>query len=154
MKFDIVPINSAYRGIGRSLTPEDFQSKCARGNMDKLIQIYYDYITECLKSESQETFEHMLEYCGVLNKNDIPCELIVYDSQPLESAYGKSLSFLGIDIVHEMTESLLENAAYRLPKTLLNEHLLCNKVMDVTQIITLCDHGGALWLPCWVYHVV
>ncbi len=154
MKFDIVPINSAYRGIGRSLTPEVFQSKRAKSNMDELIQIYYDYITEYLKAESQESFEHMYEWCDVLKKNDIPCELIVYASQPLESVYGKSLSFLGIDIVHEMAESLLENGADRLPKALLNEHLLCKKVVDVAQIISLCDHGGALWLPCWVYHVV
>ncbi len=153
MMFDVVPIRSSYRGMGRSLTPEDFPRKCTRKRWDKLIEDYLDYIEDTLKPESRETFERMLSYCKDMKKQNISCEMIVYDSHPLESAYGYPLEFLGIDIVHEMMESLLEDGAERLPKSLLNEHLLCTDVANVPQITMLCDHGGATWLPCWVYRV-
>lgn len=154
MKFDIVPICSSYRGIGRSLTPQDFRSWRAKRDMDNLLEVYFHYITDSLKPECQETFERMLSYCSMFKRCGVPCEVIVYDAQPLESVYGKSLFFLGIDIVHEMAESLLENEAAGLPKSLLNENMLCAEVSDVPQITKLCDHGGTEWLPCWVYHVL
>lgn len=153
MWFDIVPIRSSYRGIGRSLTPQDFQSRCAKNNMDKLIEEYFGYITNTLEPAGPEVFEYMRSYCRKLQEYGVACEMIVYDLQPLESAYGRPLEFLGIDIVHEMAESLLENEAERLPKAFLNQNLLCACKEDVPKIIPLCDCGDAVWEPCWVYHL-
>jgi hypothetical protein len=154
MKFDVVPIRSAYRGIGRSLAPQDFRPWVDKRNMDYLLEVYFDYITDSLKPECQETFERMLSYCRTFRESGIPCEVIVYDSQPLENAYGKELQFLGIDIVLNLAESLLENGAERLSKNLLNENLLCLELSNLPKITKLCDHGGAEWCPCWVYHVL
>lgn len=154
MQFDVVPIHSSYRGIGRLLTPVDFQPKCAKNNMDKLIEEYFDYITNTLRPACQEVFEYMRSYCGRLQEYEIACEMIVYDLQPMESAYGRPLEFLGIDIVHEMAESLLEDGAEHLPKGLLNQNLLCSCKDDVSGIIPLCDSGDAVWEPCWVYRVL
>ena len=153
MEYDVVPIFSAYRGMGRCLTVESFHSKKAKKNFDALLDGYFDYISELLKPACRETFESMLAYCDVLKKYDVPCEVIVYDLHPLEDAYGRPLTFLGIDIVHNMAESLLESGAEVVPKQLLNENLLCYRPSDVPQVIPLCDHGGVLWQPCWVYHV-
>ena len=154
LRYDIVPICSFYRGIGRSLTPQELRSERARRNMDDLLEGYFHYIADLLKPVCQETFESALSYCGTLRKYDVACEVIVYDLQPLESAYGRPLTFLGIDIVHEMAESLLENGADTLLKSLLNESLLCDCVSDVPQVIKLCDHGCVTWWPCWVYRVL
>ena len=153
LKYDVVPICSSYRGIGRSLTPQNFRSERTKKNMDDLLEGYFQYIADLLKPVCQETFESALSYCSTLRKYDVACEVIAYDLQPLESAYGRSLTFLGIDIVHEMAESLLENGADALPKPLLNESLLCDRVSDVPQVIKLCDHGCVTWQPCWVYRV-
>lgn len=154
LKYDVVPICSSYRGIGRSLTPQNFRSERAKRNMDDLLEGYFHYIADLLRPVCQETFESALSYCNILRKYDVACEVIAYDLQPLGSAYGRSLTFLGIDIVHEMAESLLENGADALPKPLLNESLLCDRVSDVPQVIKLCDHGCVTWQPCWVYRVL
>ena len=153
MRFDIVPIHSSYRGIGRSLTPQDFQSNRAKANMDKLIDEYFHHITNTLKPACQEVFEEMGFWCRRLQEYDIACEMIVYDLQPLEHAYGRPLEFLGIDIVYEMAESLLESEAGHLPKGLLNQNLLCSCKEDALKIIPLCDCGDAAWESCWVYRV-
>ncbi len=118
-----------------------------------LIDGYFEYISDLLKPDCRETFESVLTYCDVLKKYDVPCEVIVYDLHPLEDAYGRPLTFLGIDIVHNMAESLLESGAEVVPKQLLNENLLCYRASDVLQVIPLCDHGNVIWQPCWVYRV-
>ena len=154
MRYDVVPICSSYRGIGRSITSMSFQSKKAGKNIDNLIYAYFSYIDDTLKSESQEIFERMLSYCEILKSHDIPCEVIAYDLHPLESAYGRPLAFLGIDIVQDMAESLLECGAEKVPRSLLNEYLLCKSASDVPLVTTFCNTGGMIWLPCWVYRVL
>lgn len=154
MRFDVVSIRSTYRGIGRSLTPLDFQSQGDGSKLAELIELYLSYIEEHLKPESQETFEYMLRFCRVLKEHEIPCEVIVYDCRPIEEAYGKTVNFLGIDLVHKMSESLLEDGCWKLPARMLNENMLLTSELDANKVIPLCDNGGCEWLPCWVYSVV
>lgn len=155
LKYDVVPIRSSYRGIGRSLTGVDvIRPVRAKKTMDSMIEGYFAYIADTLEPESRTVFERMCSYCDTLNQAGVRCEVIVYDSQPLESAYGRQLAFLGIDIVHDMAESLLESGPDVCAKSLLNEYQLCSCVSDVPKVIEHCDHGGAVWLPCWVYRVV
>ena len=154
MQYDVVPIGSSYRGIGRSIADKFFKKGETRENANYLIETYLSYIEDTLKPENQEIFEHMLSYCDILKSHDIPCEVIAYDLHPLESAYGRPLAFLGIDIVKDMAESLLECGAEKVPRTLLNEYLLCKRASDVPLVTTFCDTGGMIWLPCWVYRVL
>lgn len=153
MRIEVVPVCSSYRGIGRCFTPQLFCSNRPRREMDKLLEMYFEYISNALRPASQEILDYMLCYCNRLKEHNIPCEVIVFDTQPIESVYGRKFSFLGIDITHEMAESLLENATETLISKFVNEHFLCAKASDIAQVIELCDHGGATWLPCWVYHV-
>lgn len=153
MRYDIVPIRSAYRGIGRCLTVEDFGSVQGKKERESLLDLYFAYIEDTLKPESSQNFSRMRDYCAAFYEAGVRCELIVCDWHPLDNAYGMQLDFLGIDIVHEMAESLLENGCKGAAKSLLNQNLLCCGVDDIPKVAALCDCGDVAWLPCWVYRV-
>ena len=43
MRFDIAPLDTIYRGIGRSLNPSDFYKK-AKEKFDDLMTCYFAYL--------------------------------------------------------------------------------------------------------------
>ncbi len=103
MRFDLVALNESYRGIDRSLSPYDFVSKKAKKNYNELISCYFEY-TELMCSPEKnpynsDTFNDLLEYYKKFKGYDVNCEIIVYDSEPLEDAFGKQIQLLGIDVV-------------------------------------------------------
>ena len=81
------------------------------------------------------------------------CEVIVSDIYPLETAFDYVLDFLGIDIVHEMSESLLcECADIKIPNFLIKmDYVTQTSVNDIVQLL---DNGDVKWEPCYVYKVV
>lgn len=80
--------------------------------------------------------------------------MVQYDIYPLETAFGCVLDFLGIDIAHEMSESLLCECTDVKAQKFLNKNGLCNTETDVNNIIRLRDNGDVKWEPCYVYKVV
>lgn len=154
MKYDVVPLVCGYRGMGRSLSPVDFRSPVAKENFDILIEEYFKYISITTEAESKEMFDRLVIYYKSLLQFEVPCELIVFDSRPLQTAYGHALDFLGIDISNDLTESLLEVDWRKLPPEILNDNMLLVSEADVFKAIQLCHHGGYDWLPCWVYRVI
>ncbi len=153
MKYDIVPIKTKYRGMGRLLTTNDFTSAKAKKNYMKLLENYFEYISFTELENDKRMFDKILEYYKILREHDVLCEIIVYDTSPIVNVFDKPIEFLGVDIVRDMSESLLENNAEKLQSALLNENLLCSRVTDVVNITEMCDHGDVKWEPCWVYKV-
>lgn len=154
MKWDIVNIKNQYRGTGRVLSGTDLCTRRTKRVRNYLLDMYFEYISYLLKEISREEFIKIIDFCKEFNKYEIKyeVELIVYDECPLESAFGYDLEFLGIDITHDLAESLLEDPPENV-KRILNENGLCFSKEDVGNIVPLLDHGDVNWEPCYVYKV-
>ena len=96
----------------------------------------------------------LVDFCNELDKWEIPCEVIAYDIHPMTTAFDYPVEFLGIDIVHEMSESLICECNDRHIIQMLNENGLCDVPMTVNYIVPLLDHGDVKWEPCYVYKVI
>ena len=128
VQYDIVPIKNKYRGMGRSLLAADLYTR-----------------------QTKKGLINLIKFCNELGRYGIMCEVIVYDIYPLETAFDYVLDFLGIDIVHEMSESLLCECADIKVQKFLNKNGLCNSETYVNDIVQLLDNGDVKWEPCYVY---
>lgn len=152
MRFDIALIEGKYRGMERSVViPWNLKTK----NVYKLLlEKYFSYIElECKGSYDSNSLEKMIIFYKELRTYEIICEMIVYASEPLEQVYGYSIDLLGIDIVHDMCESLISDEINPQIAYILNENGLCDTEVDVERIIPFQDHGNVEWLPCYVYRI-
>ena len=159
MRFDIVTLNTPYRGICRSLNTNDLLSKKAKSHYQKLLAYYFEYI-DLMYSPGEIpydsiTFNKMLEYYLKFQSYNIDCEIIAYDNMPLTNIFGNEVELLGIDVVHEFAESLLENAQdiHDIIKNHLNSFGLCRKLVDINIVLKNSLCGDIDWTPCWVYKV-
>lgn len=155
MKYDIVSLNASYSGMGRSLSPYDFTSEKAKKDYNKIMSYYFEYINLLIKPIENNTFEQMIFLCNLFKKFDVLCEMIVYDNFLINDAFGRTVTFLGIDVVHDMAESLLESTENieSSIRNRLNEFGLCSTLEEVDGVIKAMNHGGSIWKPCWVYRV-
>lgn len=160
MRFDIVPINRIYSGIDRSLVPDNFLTPETKPYYDTLLDIYFSYLDlMCNPFESLAYDENLFcvlqhfyrEFCAY----NVSCELIVFDTIPIDYAYGFSIEFLGIDIVLDMAESLIScnHQADSSIRKCLNEMGLFDNLVDANNAINLLSIHNAGWKPCWVYKV-
>ena len=154
MNCDMVPINNQYRGMGRCLLATDLYTKNTKKNYRFLLNKYYEYLSYVLHYPSEEALIKLIDLCKIFLKYEIKCEVIVYDVTPLRTDFGYVLEFLGVDIVHNMSESLLcECTDYRIQK-FLNENGLCDSELYLSSIVPLLDHGNVKWEPCYIYKVM
>lgn len=154
MKIDIVPIKENYRGIGRSLLATDLLTKKSKKDFTKLLEMYDAYLMLLEQPESQNVLEKLMDFEKILQQYEILCEIIAYDTKPIDSAYGYSVTWLGIDIVHDCCESLLENMSDRRVQQTLNKNGLCRNAADISELLPLLDVGDVMWKPCYVYRVL
>lgn len=154
MKIDIVPIKENYRGIGRSLLATDLLTKKSKKDFAKLLEMYDAYLMLLEQPESQNVLEKLMDFEKILQQYEILCEIIAYDTKPIDSAYGYSVTWLGIDIVHDCCESLLENMSDRRVQQMLNKNGLCRNTADILKLLPLLDAGDVMWKPCYVYRVL
>lgn len=154
MKIDIVPIKENYRGIGRSLLATDLLTKKSKKDFAKLLEMYDAYLMLLEQPESQNVLEKLMDFEKILQQYEILCEIIAYDTKPIDSAYGYSVTWLGIDIVHDCCESLLENMSDRRVQQTLNKNGLCRNTADISSLLPLLDTGDVMWKPCYVYRVL
>lgn len=160
MKFDIVNFNESYRGIDRLLKSDALYSKESKGYYSKLISIYFEYL-ELMHAPSSdytfETFNKLVNYYKSFLLRRVNCEVIAFDSAPLDSVFDKKVEFLGIDITHDLAESLLfdTNSLNSIVKRTLNHNGLLHDLNDLRTVLKLCDCGVNIdWTPCWVYRVI
>lgn len=155
MIIDIVPYNSHYRGMGRSITVEHFNSKKAKKNFNQLCEEYLLYV-DLFYFEKDESvlWEEILSFYKILIENEVQCEIIAYDNKIINDIHGYRVEFLGIDIVKEMSESLIYYCEDRIDKFYLNKNGLCMDVQDVKKICDMYDEYESDWKPCWIYKVI
>ena len=160
MRFDIAPLDTIYRGIGRSLNPSDFYKK-AKKNFDDLMTCYFAYLDLMYNGMrvnfySIETFNELMGYYKTFKNLGLDCEIIAYDVVPIKDVFGEQIELLGIDVTHELSESLLEdpNSIHDNVKRLLNAYGLCQKLSDIEVVLKNSIHGDIDWSPCWVYKIM
>lgn len=155
MLYDVVPIQTRYRGIGRCLDGADFYPNESKKEFSQLLDQYAQSLDQWQNPPSQQGLAKMMELCSLLRQFHFPCEVIVYDSTPLERAYGYGLEFLGVDVAHNLEESLLYGEVPNEAEEFLNEHGLCPRTEDVAQLLPLLDRDDddKDWAPCYVYAV-
>lgn len=161
MRFDIVSLNDRYRGIERVITSGDFCTPKAKEHFDELLTYHFEYLDlMCSPCKSlvynKSTFEQLEKYYFLFKSYGIDCEIIAYDNSPIDNVFDKKFELLGIDVVHELAESLLEspehmNAAV---KRQLNSFGLLNKPEDIDIVLSNCICGDNEWKLCWVYEVI
>ncbi len=160
MRFDLAPRGSFYQGISRTLQPKDFIGK--RGTDSALLSRYFEYLDFMNPSVSvpfrydRSAFEQLTGFLLDFQQGGIDCEIIAYDDAPLTAAFGKPVEFLGIDVVYDSAESLLElpDSVPEEVKVRLNKSFLCPTEADVPFVCKSCGQRPFLWRPCWVYRVV
>lgn len=149
MLYDVVPIQTRYRGIGRCLDGADFYPNESKKEFSQLLDQYAQSLDQWQNPPSQQGLAKLMELCSLLRQFHFPCEVIVYDSTPLERAYGYGLEFLGVDVTHNLEESLLYGEVPNEVEEFLNEHGLCPRTEDVARILPLldCDDDDKNWAP-------
>ena len=159
MEFEICTRNTSYpyRGALRSLSALDF--KGVKKGYDALLSCYFEYEelmyeTDMAPSDSR-SFCKAIELYKKIQGFGVPCELVVYDTAPLKDAYGMQIELLGIDIVGDRSESLLESPDWTddTAKALLNPHGLCEDLDHVKIVMQHAELGDLSWEPYWVYRV-
>ena len=153
MIYDIVPINNDYKGMDRILLATDLYTKQTKREYNLLLNKYYEYLSIVQQRPSKHGIVRLIELCEEFLKYGIKCEVIVYDITPIESVFGFDLDFLGIDIVHRMSESLLCDCGDHGIQKHLNENGLCSSKSQLYSIVPLLDHGNVKWSPCYIYKV-
>lgn len=151
MRCDIVPLGQKYRGMGRSLDVTHFKNCLPKDSFDDLLEVYFDYID--YGCEINPMFDKLLAFYKKFRDHGVYCEVIAYATYPIENLHGYTVELLGIDIAHDMCESLIAEDVNPNIQNLLNENGLCQTVEDVETIIPFQDHGTVEWQPCYVYTV-
>lgn len=153
MYYDLVPIKGKYRGMGRSLLGTDLLNSETQKQFKYLLELYFEFI-DYSQNINKQSFERTIKFCKILESYNVICELIVYDEEVLEEAFGYSIEFLGIDVVHDMCESLIEGGLCSGSEMIVNQNGLCKTMEDVEIMINNQDHGGVEWKGCYVYKVI
>lgn len=159
MNYDLATNKKKYKGCERSVSCYDFDRypkkkfnflfEINEKFMEELVIPYSDHITE-------EGLEKLLYYYRIYRENDVDCEVIVFDKEPInEAIFPYKTELLGIDIVDECFESLLEGCEpYDNISKYLNGNMLCDSVDVIPDILSRVETGYKQWGPCWVYRLV
>lgn len=159
MRFDIVTLDNSYRGVERSLNTDDLLSKKAKVYYDKSINYYFKYLDLIYNAQgvsyNLNTFNELLIYYKKFKSYGINCEIIAYNNSLLNDVFGWQIKLLGVDIVNNFYESLLEdtNGVHDIIKSHLNPFGLLQKAEDIDIVLKNSLCGNYHWMPCWVYKV-
>ena len=150
----MVPITPHYRGIDRVLLASDLYIKQYKKEYDSLLDMYYEYLSETMRMPSKEGLSTLVGICKEFNKYGISCEMIAFDTIPQSTIWGYSLNYLGIDVVHKLSESLINVHKDPALSRYFNKNGLLDSENDAYEIIPFFDHGNVDWKPCYVYEIV
>ncbi len=150
MKFNVVQLSN-YRGIAREIDITCFKM-ADKKSLDIVIEKYLNYIDVTLNFQDEELFKYLLDYYRFLKTHNITCEIIAYDNIPIDEAFGYEIEFLGLDVTHDMCESLIEEYNENIA-SFTNENGLCYDMCAVKKVISISNNGNLTWEPCYVYKV-
>lgn len=157
MRISVMPVEGCYHGVDRAITPKHLSIK---KNYNQILEMYFEYISseelELNNATASTVFSTMYEFYNKLTENEIPCEIIVFDYNAIESFCDKELEFLGIDIVNDCLESLMLELPNGFHTTLLNNNQLCDSLMQYNAMVSLL-HDAMIpnhsYAPCYVYRI-
>ena len=154
MYIDIAPILSKYRGLARTINCDLFSKK----NFDYLFNLYLEYISFGLEIvDSYDYFQKFLPFYYELIKNNIDCEIIISDKEPIKQFDKYSLEFLGIDIVNGYFESLLKDNN-KINQSILNNNSLFDDKETCMGLFDFNNHNSlnndCIWEHWYVYKVL
>ena len=154
MWFDIVSLKKHYRGVDRTLLTKDLATKKTKKQFSTLLNIYFEYIDlTCNMKPTKEILSRLVCIVNLFRSYDINCELIAYDYNYSRSVFDYSLEFLGIDIVHNMCESLLSDEVSSSISNMLNPNGLCNNEKEIKDIIRCLDTENLEWKAAYIFRV-
>ena len=161
MRFDIVPVNGSYSGIDRALMPDDFLTPETKPYYDSLLASYFDYLDlMCnpfdILSYDEKLFHMVQKLYRDFCAHNVACELIAFDVAPIDYVHGVPVELLGIDIVHDMAESLI-CCNYQIEDSVsrcLNGVGLFTNPEDASNAIDLLSANDVIWKLCWVYKII
>lgn len=155
MRCDIVTRGKYYKGMGRTFDTDCLLTKELKQYHNLLLDIYFRYNDIMVADmEVHDCFMELVQIYNELKKYKVDCELIVYDDKPIEQVNLYDLKFLGIDIVHDLCETLLSEKKEKRISSFLNENGLCKSEEDVKRLIPMLKHGDVKWKPCYIYEVL
>lgn len=160
MKFDIASLNTAYRGIDRALNSSDLYSKGTKEHFDELLDYYFKYLDLMYSSKGVSynltTFDCLLKYYDKFRGYGVNCEMIAYDNFPIDHIFNKQIKLLGIDVVADLSESLLEcpDSISEIEQKCLNSFGLLRNLKDLNIVLKNSFCGDNDWKPCWVYKII
>ena len=112
MNFDIVSLNTPYRGICRSLNADDLLMKNARTHYQESINYYFKYLDLMYNAKGvsydYNTFNDLLMYYNKFRNYGVDCEMIAYDTFPMVNSFGRKIELIGIDVVHDFWNRCLK----------------------------------------------
>lgn len=152
MYYDIVPIVRDYRGVARLFEFSQY-TKQVHKQYNHLLERYFDYCSNVMKAPTREGMIELVDIHRVFLKQGIECEIIAFDTSPMETAFGYPVIFLGIDIVHTRYVSMLLECTNNEIWEYLNANGLCDSEEAARNIIPFINRDGAEWEPYYVYKV-
>lgn len=157
MRIEIMPLEgNGYRGIERSLTTTHFKSNKVGKAFDKLLVMYFDYLSYVEQNiESYKILIKILPFYHILKQHGVNCEVVIFDEKPFNAFYEYDTEPLGIDVVNQHYESLFSSLTSSLG--FLNENLLCKRNEDISHIINMLANEFPEyhnWKAIYVYKVI
>lgn len=157
MRISVMPVEGLYHGVDRAIAPNHLSAK---KNFKQILEMYFEYISseeiELNNATAHIVFSTMYAFYAKLIENGIPCEIIVFDYNAIDSFYDKKLEFLGIDIVNDCLESLMLELPNSFDTALLNRNQLCDNLIQYDALISLL-HDAMIsnhsYAPCYVYRI-
>ena len=161
INIDLVSVTSLkYRGIERPLTTNeilDNTSKKNKKDIDNLLEYYYEYIDITFNQilSTEELYNKLFNIFKIFKQNSIPCEIILFSTNPIIEFNDTKLEFLGYDIANQNGESLLASPYTRLVSNYLNNNGLCYDLSNVENIKTILsfDLLDFQWQSYYVYNL-
>lgn len=160
--YNISYCNQKYRGVMNKLDFKSYPYKKDKifKNFLEMESIYFDEVFDCDLTK-ENSFNLFIKYYHIFRDEfNIPCEIVAFDTTPIESVFGNQVEILGIDIVHvsdgAILDSLLEyqDGLHSKTLSLLNENGLCKTIEDIEKILQLQNFGEIKWEQCYVYRVL
>lgn len=149
---ELVPIDGRYRGNERALSDSWIWKTENVDRCEYLLERYFSCPIGACDGFSKPVLLKLIEVCDEFQNYDCACEIMVTADMPMETFFNYPLEFLGIDIIYDGTESLLEYKAEEV-RQFLNENDLCSTIGTADMVVAKLALDGLNWEPSYVYKV-
>ena len=157
--YKVAPVGERYRGRVRTLGAGDHldDKTLSKKEYEECTSLILKEIElSDLEDPSEQGFSELCQIYNDLVCHRVPCEMIVFNSEPIEEAYGSALQFMGIDVLYGLDEdSLLKDEAIFTQDITVsrNEYGLLDDIKDAKLLLAELDARELIHQNYWVYRV-